>query len=424
LNFCLVSIQSTSPSLLPTDPSLLALWLFNGDAYDSMNNFNGTLIGNPSFVTGYVGQAIALSNNSYILLSYIDFYQRSFTIELWFYVTDSISGSPLFGQCSSLTYEQCLHIGMNNDATLHMGFWNDDVNSLTTVDANQWYHIAFVYDYDHRQRLIYLNGVSIELILTSPNAPRIYLGQSGNTSIGKILIFSNEYSGYMDHVSITYRVKTASEILNDATLAAYYTFDSGSTLDSGPNLLHGYAVNQTFIPGRINDAIQFNSSAAYFQAFGFTALGMSNTSFSIALWAKPMSTNGTLIHLSTTSNGSGSCMEILGFSMSGNIIGRISNTNVNGPVLVLNVWTHITHTFSVINGIRLYINGILYASSGGGISREGFNMPVYVTLANRLLGAGSCDSGNIINGPYAGAIDGLRIYSREISAAEACALSS
>jgi hypothetical protein len=118
-------------------------------------------------------------------------------------------------------------------------------------------------------------------------------------------------------------------------------------------------------------------------------------------------------------------MTILGFSVSGNIIARISNTDVYGPILTLNVWTHIIHTFSVINGIRLYINGTLYAYSGSNMTRNGPNVPVYLTVANQLSGAGgSCSSGNISSVPYAGAIDELRIYNREISASEACMLSS
>ncbi len=81
-SFCFVLVPSTCPTPLPTDSSLLALWLLDGDAHDSMNNYNGTIIGSSSFVTGYIGQAEEFSGDSYVLLSYIDFYRRSFTLEL------------------------------------------------------------------------------------------------------------------------------------------------------------------------------------------------------------------------------------------------------------------------------------------------------------------------------------------------------
>jgi hypothetical protein len=70
-NFDFVSVESTSRSFLPTDPSLSTLGLFNGDDHDSMNNFNVTLIGNLSFITGYVGQAIALYKLIIVIYYYL-----------------------------------------------------------------------------------------------------------------------------------------------------------------------------------------------------------------------------------------------------------------------------------------------------------------------------------------------------------------
>jgi len=57
------------------------------------------------------------------------------------------------------------------------------------------------------------------------------------------------------------------------------------------------------IPGRVNQGILFNASQAYFQATGFTLLGASYRSYSIALWIYKLSPaigNGTIIHLSAT----------------------------------------------------------------------------------------------------------------------------
>ncbi len=82
-NLFFVLVPSTCPNILPTDSSLSALWLLDGNAYDSMNNYNGTVVGRSSFITGYVGQAIALSNNSYIQTSYIDFYRRFAEYNQW-----------------------------------------------------------------------------------------------------------------------------------------------------------------------------------------------------------------------------------------------------------------------------------------------------------------------------------------------------
>lgn len=390
-----------------------------------MNNYDGTLIGSPSFVSGYFGKAIELSANDYIQSSYIDFYRRSFTIELWIYLTTiTIGGSPFFGECVDAIDNQCLHIGTDGSSNLFMGFWSDDVHGSTTINPNQWYHTAFVYDYESRQRLIYLNGISESITLMNPSGSGLYLGQSGDVTIGRISLFNDPYFGYIDQVSITHRVKTASEILDDATLIAYYSFDCESIFDSGPNLLHGSAIGHIFVAGQINQAIAFNSSTAYFQAFGFTSLGMSNESFSISLWIKPSILTGTIIHLSNESTGNGWCMPILGFSASGNIIAQIPNTNLYGPILPLNVWSHIILIYSFTNGIRLYINETLSASSGSNLTKDGPNVPLFITIANQLSEINTCISGNISSVPYVGAIDELHIYNREISALEACILSS
>lgn len=61
------------------------------------------------------------------------------------------------------------------------------------------------------------------------------------------------------------RAKTAAEILNDATLATWHSFDGGSYTDSGSLRLQATAVNLTSVPGRVNQAVQFTSSASYYQ---------------------------------------------------------------------------------------------------------------------------------------------------------------
>lgn len=70
---------------------------------------------------------------------------------------------------------------------------------------------------------------------------------------------------YIDQVILTNRSKNASEILLDASLVAYFSFDNQSYLDSGPNHILGTAVNITSVSGRVNQAIKFNSSSSYFQ---------------------------------------------------------------------------------------------------------------------------------------------------------------
>jgi hypothetical protein len=421
-SFSFVIVPLTCPSVLPGDQTLISLWPFDDDASDSMNMYNGTLVGSPPFVTGYINQAIKISNNSYVLLPHIDFYQRSFTVELWFYLTNSTNiAMALFSECENASFTQCLQFGINANNILHMDFWLDDVSGTTILAIGLWYHVAFVYDYNRRQRFIYLNGVMENTNVLNPDASHLYLGQSGNAAIGSVPVLHNYFIGYIDHVSVTYRAKTVAEILNDASLVAYYSFDCESTFDSGPNLLHGTAVEQMNVVGQVNNALQFNSSNAYFQAFGFTALGSSKEPYSVSLWVKPLSLAGTLVHVSTHADGTGSCLSVLGFLATGALVTMGPNIQIAGPTIPVNTWTHIVQTFSSTNGFHLYINRTMYGSPAVNIT----NIPgyaVYLTLANRLLGPASCHLSSIPTKAYSGVIDEVRIYNREINASEVCTL--
>jgi hypothetical protein len=62
------------------------------------------------------------------------------------------------------------------------------------------------------------------------------------------------------------RAKNASEILDDATLTTWQSFDNPSSYsDSGPLHLKVTAVNVTSVNGRVNQAITFTSNSSYYQ---------------------------------------------------------------------------------------------------------------------------------------------------------------
>jgi hypothetical protein len=71
---------------------------------------------------------------------------------------------------------------------------------------------------------------------------------------------------------------SSCEILDIATLAAYFIFDTGLPYnDSGPNVVPTTSSNTAIITGYKNQAILFTgTSNSYFQTWGFTSLGISN----------------------------------------------------------------------------------------------------------------------------------------------------
>lgn len=228
---------------------------------------------------------------------------RSFTIELWFSLTNAAGNTyAFFGQLSvQNTGKQCLFL-VSTGGRLDIGFFNDDTVSSTVLQSNTWYHTAFVYDNDKRQRFIFINGI---LDTSSATGVGPYLGTSGPVTIGGADIYGGlgvpYLTGLMDHLTVSTRAKTSCEILNDATLAAYFPFD-GSFTDAGPNFLTTTSSGASFTSGFVNQGVYLTGSNSYIQIGGLTGLGRANYTFSIAFWVYP-SVSGVLVHISTASNG-------------------------------------------------------------------------------------------------------------------------
>lgn len=236
----------------------------------------------------------------------------------------------------------------------------------------------------------------------------------------------------MDQLTISRRAKSACEILEEATLAARFPFDSGTTLlDYGPNAVTTTASSYSLLSsGHSLQAMSFTgTTSSYFQASGFTGFSINNQAFSFSLWVRPQSRSGSLVHLSTSSNGVGTwCTSLLGFASNGSLVAQTHNgamLSVQTATLLplSSSWTHVVQTWSSTNGLRLYVNNTLVASRSSATSFLATGIvPNYVTLANALTAPGTCLAGAINMGPFQGAIDDFSIYFRELTSADVCAL--
>jgi hypothetical protein len=371
----------------------------------------------------------------------MDLYNQSFTVQLWFYFTRiATQDNAFFGQQSlSNVGDYCLFL-MSRFGKLYMGFYNDDTTGSTILQSNTWYHAAFVYDNDKRQRLIYRNG-----ILDGQSATGVgpYLGTSGSMTIGSAnvdgTIGAPYFSGYIDELMVSTRVKTPCEILNDATLTAYFPFD-GSYTDAGPNSLTLTASGASFTTGYTNEGVYLSGSNSYIQISDLTSVGRSNYSYSIAFWLYPI-VKGVLVHISSNSSGKlllkitlllsicrglGWCVAVITFTSGGSLITEIydqSNTiTLNGPVLLTYAWTHVAQTYSPTNGERLYINGALYTFSSASTSYSASGVPNFLNFGNMLMSTPICANPSTVLTVFQGILDELRIYSRELSSIDACLL--
>jgi hypothetical protein len=241
------------------------------------------------------------------------------------------------------------------------------------------------------------------------------------------------FTGYIDQLAILFNTaKTAAEILADATLVCYYSMDclSYSSLDSGPNQINGIAVGlSSGDGGRVGQSYLFNSTSSYFQVTGLVLLGQSYSPFSFAMWLRPtisVTNGGTILHLSQYTDGTGWCAQFIGLSSLGQIVIHCYNSSgvvqVTGPVLTVGQWVHIVETYSSTNGLRLYVNGVLYGQSSPFVYAAS-GLPMTVTLGQSLNGS-TCDHTGIQSGYYQGQIDEFSIYSRELSQADITALAN
>ena len=241
------------------------------------------------------------------------------------------------------------------------------------------------------------------------------------------------FDGYIDQLVILFdTAKTAAEILDDATLVVYYTMDCLSyySLDSGPNQINGLAVGlSSGEGGRVGQSYLFSTNSSYLQVSDLVLLGQSYNPFSFAMWLRPITSvvnGGTILHLSQYTDGTGLCVQLIGLNSLGQILVHGYNGSdvvpVTGPILIVDEWVHIVETYSASNGVRLYVNGMLFGQSSPFIYRS-IGVPMTVTLGQPLNG-GNCPKLGIISGSYQGEIDEFYIYSRELSQVDVTALAN
>ncbi|CAF1370636.1 unnamed protein product [Didymodactylos carnosus] len=358
-----------------------------------------------------------------VVSPYFNLNSVSFTFEIWIYPTSVTNDQPIFSQCTCTTCtNQCLFLIIRS-SKLYMGFnFNDLTGSTTLVASSVWYHVAFVYNYQTSQQIIYLDGVQDAIRSTSTS----YLGTNGTMYFGySLLLPSNYFSGYIDNAQLTTRAKSAAEILVDATQVFYYSFDQPNPYyDNGPNRLNATSIqNVASTSGHVGQAVRFTTtSSSYIQINYWPSLGWpSSKPFTFAMWIYATSVSGGGL-LYTPPNG----ISLLGLTNSGQIVAQLQEASpvniwqaVIGGFIPVNTWKHVACTFSVTNGLILYLNGVSQGSINGILTYYWTSGLYYIYIGY----AGS--QAYIVNGgSFQGTMDEFYAYRRELSATEILALAS
>ena len=389
--------------------------------YDA--NFSSTSI------TGYGSSLSLLSASSqYVTTSnpQLTLYNQSWTFEAWIYLTSNMNATQygIIGQCKAQSTDECLHLIVRHQK-LYFGFYYNDLPGDITLKTAKWYHVAFVFDCDNLTQSIYLDGV----IDGSRHASECFRGRNQALTFGMIEAFGpgSYFDGLIDQVSFMYRTKNSTEILRDATLVVFFPFEN-NTYDQGPLRINGSLCgNSTFVSGRVGQGLEVkNINQSSFEVHGLVLLGVSNRSYSFAIWIRPyVQQQSTILHLAMQADGSGWCVPVLGLTITGQLSASSNELNVVslvGPVVPISSWTHAAVTYNGANGMRLYVNGTLSSTSASLPFNPG-GQPMHLFVGSPRSGI-ALIAGYSNSGPYSGAVDELRVYSRELSDGDVAVLAN
>jgi hypothetical protein len=414
----------------PVSVTKMYFWSFDSNFNDQSSTLKFLAVNNASLsddmtITGYgssLSLNVALAQHLYNADSFLNLAKTSWTFELWIYLASKVTttDNPLIEQCQSRTKSQCFHISIRNEKA-HIGFYDDGLDG-SQINPLRWYHLAYTFDCETRNQSIYING----FLNAHRNATNCYQGQGGNLTIGRSQFHGTlEYSdSFIDQLYYFDRVRTTKEILDDAGLTVFLSFDNNSLNDQGSLGIHGYlngSVN--FTKGMVGDALQIHPIPdSFVRVTGLVLLGVSDQSYSISVWIRPSEQRkSTIVHVSDNPDGTGWCIAMLALTDQGQLIAlswSSGRRDLSGPIVPLNAWTHVAITYNNLVGLILYTNGTRSASSSAFSFTASGSTRNNLFLGSSLSGTLDCGGTSNHNGQYAGAMDEFRLYSRALTAAE------
>jgi len=229
---------------------LVGWWRFDEGsgttASDSSGNGNdGTLEGGAQWVAGQLGPALEFNGSgARVVAPYIPLDSRSFTITMWvnpvLYTGEQVVFST--GLTGSTDTDMHFRIYGPDSGRVRMGFYSNDLDTTTTIDQNNWYHLTFWYDFENQNRRIYINGV-----LEAEGDATPYLGTTGDTVIGAWGT-GQLFQGIIDDVQIYNHALTEDEIESAMLGLGGYPYASSPTPNDG-TLYADTWVNLSWRPG-------------------------------------------------------------------------------------------------------------------------------------------------------------------------------
>ena len=212
-------------------------------AYDSSGNGNdGTLVGDPQWVPGYIGGALEFDgvDDHVSLFSPIDaLIGDTVTISAWI-KADSVAAGyhPIVTQYD--TNWNGYYFYLHNDRPAFYLNYENQARSDEPINTGEWYHIAGTYDSSDLK--IYVNG-----ILKHTNSLDSNSGVDHNAYIGRDDVHYSYFDGMIEDVRVYDRALSTAEIKELAACPKAHNPSppDGALLTSFPGGILGYSLSWT-----------------------------------------------------------------------------------------------------------------------------------------------------------------------------------
>ena len=156
-------VQHFIASPLDIDENLEAYYNFDNGAKDySLNNHNGENIG-VNFTGDSIRTNIAFfDNKSHIVLPKsedVKIRDHDFTISAWIKIKEYLPDKEDYCVIGTKTntYQQGIHLLLRKQKP-YFGFYSNDLEGNTRIEAGKWYHLAWRYNKENGEQAIFVNG--------------------------------------------------------------------------------------------------------------------------------------------------------------------------------------------------------------------------------------------------------------------------
>ncbi|HSW01114.1 MAG TPA: LamG-like jellyroll fold domain-containing protein [Sedimentisphaerales bacterium] len=231
VGFCVALLAPALSALAGMDPTLMVYWPLDEQSGNiakdlSGNGNDGTISAGPTWVAGKLGGALRFAGAGDVRGRYVAMNNRSFTVAMW--MNPVLGASQIvFSQVQSGATGLSMHMRVGGPSTtdapvngLRFGFYNIDLDSPANIlQSNNWYHVAFWYDFAAQRKRIYINGVQV-----AENTSTGFLATTGSVCLGS-WTGSSYFNGMVDDFQLYQKALSPAEVtkimsgLADASLA-------------------------------------------------------------------------------------------------------------------------------------------------------------------------------------------------------------